>query len=73
MNTLNTIKWTATGLLILGFGLVSAGFYPAIYIQMAGGLLWLAASVIMKDRPLIVTNSVMTLAGVAGLLYKHFG
>ena len=71
MNTLNTIKWTATGLLIVGFGLVSAGFYPAIYIQMCGGLLWLTAAVMMRDRPLIVTNSVMTLAGVLGLLYKH--
>ena len=70
MNTLNTIKWTATALLIVGFGLVSAGFYSAIYIQMLGGLLWLTASIIMRDRPLIVTNSVMTLAGVAGILYK---
>jgi hypothetical protein len=71
MNTLNTIKWLATALLIVGFGLVSAGLYEAIYIQMAGGLLWLTASIIMRDTPLIVTNSVMTLAGVAGLLYKH--
>ncbi len=71
MNTLNTIKWLATALLILGFGLVSAGVYEAIYIQMLGGLLWLTASRIMRDRPLIVTNSVMTLAGVVGLLYKH--
>lgn len=71
MNTLNIIKWLATLLLIVGFGLVSAGLYEAIYIQMAGGLLWLTASVIMRDTPLIVTNSVMTLAGVLGLLYKH--
>jgi hypothetical protein len=71
MNKLNTIKWTATGLLIVGFGLVSAGFYDAIYIQLAGGALWLTASLIMRDVPLIVTNGVMTLAGVLGLLYRH--
>jgi len=71
MNTLNTVKWTATALLIVGFGLVSAGLYEAIYIQMSGGVLWLTAAVMMRDRPLIVTNSVMTLAGVVGLLYRH--
>jgi len=70
MNTLNTVKWTATALLIIGFGLVSAGFYTAIYIQLLGGVLWLAASIIMRDTPLIVTNGVMTLAGVIGLAYK---
>jgi hypothetical protein len=72
MNTLNTIKWTATGLLIVGFGLVSAGFYTAIYIQLAGGVLWLTASIIMRDTPLIVTNGIMTLAGIAGLVYQYF-
>ena len=70
MNTLNTVKWTATAFLIVGFGLVSAGFYDAIYIQLTGGVLWLTASIIMRDTPLIVTNGVMTLAGVVGLLYK---
>ena len=70
MNTLNIVKWTATAFLIVGFGLVSAGFYDAIYIQLTGGVLWLTASIIMRDTPLIVTNGVMTLAGVVGLLYK---
>ena len=73
MNTLNTIKWTATALLIVGFGLVSAGLQDAIYIQLAGGSLWLTASLIMRDVPLIVTNGVMTLAGILGLLYRYFG
>jgi hypothetical protein len=73
MNTLNTIKWTATALLIVGFGLVSAGLQDAIYIQLAGGILWLTASLIMRDVPLIVTNGVMTLAGILGLLYRYFG
>jgi hypothetical protein len=69
---LSTLKWTATAFLIVGFGLVSAGFYNAIIIQLCGGMLWLTASIIMRDRPLIVTNGVMTLAGVLGLLYQYF-
>jgi hypothetical protein len=70
---LDQLKWTATGLLIVGFGLVSAGFYTAIYIQLLGGVLWFTASCVMRDTPLIVTNGVMTLAGVAGILYKALG
>jgi hypothetical protein len=70
---LAALKWTATALLIVGFGGVAAGFQDFIYIQMAGGVMWLTASVIMRDRPLIVTNGVMTLAGIAGLVYRCFG
>jgi hypothetical protein len=68
---LSSLKWTATALLIVGFGLVAAGFHSMILIQLAGGAMWFTASVIMRDRPLIVTNGVMTLAGVAGLVYQH--
>ena len=67
---LDTLKWTATACLIVGFGMVSAGFFNFIYLQFAGGLLWLSAAVIMKDHPLIVTNAVMTTAGIIGLLYR---
>jgi hypothetical protein len=68
---LDKLKWTATLFLIVGFGLVSAGFYSAIIIQLCGGIMWFTASVIMRDRPLIVTNGIMTLAGVAGLTYQY--
>ena len=70
---LAVLKWSATACLILGFGAVSAGFYEFIYLQLLGGALWLTASVIMRDVPLIVTNGVMTLAGVLGLMYQHVG
>lgn len=70
---LNTLKWTATTLLIVGFGGVAAGFYSMIFVQLTGGVLWLTASAIMRDRPLIVTNAVMTLAGVLGLAWQYFG
>ena len=70
---LSAVKWTATLALILGFGAVSAGFYDFIYLQLLGGAMWFKASVIMRDVPLIVTNCVMTAAGVLGLIYQHFG
>jgi hypothetical protein len=68
----NTLKWCATLCLIVGFGAVSAGFINWIWLQMLGGTLWLIAAVLMQDKPLIVTNSVMTAAGVLGLLYRYF-
>ena len=70
---LSAVKWTATACLIAGFGAVSAGFYDFIYLQLLGGAMWFTASVIMRDVPLIVTNGVMTAAGILGLLYQHFG
>jgi hypothetical protein len=68
---LNQLKWSATGLLIIGFGGVAAGFYSMIYVQLLGGVLWLTAAAIMRDRPLIVTNAVMTTAGVLGLMFQY--
>ena len=70
---LAVLKWSATACLILGFGAVSAGFYEFIYLQLLGGALWLTASLIMRDVPLIVTNGVMTAAGILGLIYQHVG
>ena len=70
---LSVLKWSATAALILGFGAVSAGFYEFIYLQLLGGALWLTASLIMRDVPLIVTNGVMTAAGILGLIYQHVG
>ena len=67
---LERLKWVATGCLVIGFGLVSAGLSEFIWLQLAGGGLWLAAALYMRDRPLIVTNAVMTLAGLLGLLYR---
>jgi hypothetical protein len=69
---LDKLKWLATSLLILGFGGVAAGIYEFIFIQLFGGVLWLVASVAMKDRPLIVTNGIMTGAGIVGVLLKYY-
>lgn len=72
-NTLERIKWAATACLIVGFGGVAAGIYEFIFIQLFGGVLWLAAALYMRDRPLIVTNGVMTAAGILGVLVNYFG
>jgi hypothetical protein len=70
---LNLLKWTATATLIVGFAYSSLGMYPTgPIIQLFGGVLWLAASVAMKDKPLIVTNVVMTAVGAAGLIWVNF-
>ena len=69
---LETLKWCATACLIVGFGFVAAGVQSFIYLQMFGGVLWLIAALKMGDRPLIVTNLVMTSAGVVGLLVGYF-
>lgn len=53
--------------------MVSAGFFEFIVLQLFGGVLWFAAATIMRDVPLMVTNAVMTTAGVAGLAYQYFG
>ena len=67
---LDKLKWTATACLIVGFGMVSAGFFEFIYLQLFGGVLWLIAAAWMRDVPLMVTNGVMTAAGILGLLYR---
>lgn len=67
---LDTLKWTATTLLIIGFGLVTAGYFPGVILQFTGGILWLVAAIIMKDKPLITTNAIMALAGIVGLIIR---
>ena len=66
---LNVLKWVATATLIVGFGLMSAGNTDGWYLQIAGGILWLTAAVMMKDKPLIATNATMTIVGIIGRLF----
>lgn len=68
---LNVVKWGATATLIVSVALNGLGIYPlGPIVQIAGGLLWTVASVKMKDVPLIVTNSVMTLVGIVAIGYR---
>ena len=71
MISLDRIKWLATAILIVGTGVNSLGFYPAGPIMLiVGGFIWLFVAVRIKDRPLIVTNLVMSLVGLAGVLWN---
>lgn len=67
------LKWLGTWVLIAGTAVNGLNIYPLGVLMLAlGGLLWLAAAVILKDRPLIVTNLVMTVTGLAGVVYNLF-
>lgn len=65
-STVSAFKWAATALLILGFGLFSAGVAAAWYIHILGGLIWLIAGIRMKDNPIIITNAAMIVVGAVG-------
>ena len=66
---LEILKWVATVTLIIGFGLMSAGITEGWYLQITGGVLWLTAALIIKDKALIVTNGAMTTVGIIGKLF----
>jgi alpha-D-ribose 1-methylphosphonate 5-phosphate C-P lyase len=66
---LEILKWVATATLIVGFGLFSAGIEFGWYLQITGGIIWLTAAVIMKDKALMVTNGAMTTVGIIGKLF----
>lgn len=73
MKTDDYLKWAATVLLIIGTGVNSLGYYPAgPLILAAGGVLWLAVSVMWREPALIVTNAVMLVTGLAGLAWVYF-
>lgn len=69
---LEELKWLATVTLILGSAVNSWGLYPLGPIVLAvGGIFWLVASCVMRDRQLTVTNSVMVVSGTVPLLIRQ--
>jgi hypothetical protein len=70
-NIVETLKWLGTATLILGTAVNGLNFYPeGVLVLALGGAFWLAAALIVKDRPLIVTNAVMMLTGLVGVVYN---
>lgn len=66
------LKWVATGILIVGTGINSAGIYPlGPLVLIAGGCVWLTVSILWKEPALIATNSIMTAMAIFGLLWKY--
>jgi hypothetical protein len=68
----DTLKWLATGLLIIGTGINSLGYYPeGPLVLLSGGVVWLVVSIRWREPALIVTNGVMAAVALAGLLYAY--
>lgn len=67
--TNDRLKWTATGTLVVGTVINNLGVYPLGAVTMSvAGVLWLIASIRMRDRPLIVTNACLSVLGIASLV-----
>lgn len=64
------VKWSGTITLIIGTLLNSFGFYPVgPVILWLGGVMWLIVAIYWREPSMIVTNTVMTIAGAVGLIY----
>jgi len=60
----------ATAILIVGTGVNGLGIYPlGPALLVLGGFIWLAVAIRIKDAPLIVTNLVMSVVGLAAIVY----
>jgi len=66
------MKWTATVILIVATAVNSLGYYPAgPMLLILGGIFWTGVSFLWKETSLIVTNIVMLITGIAGLVYHY--
>ena len=64
------LKWTATAILILGTAVNGLGYDPlGPLLLVLGGAIWLAVAIRVRDTPLIVTNLVMSLVGLAAVVF----
>ena len=66
------LKWIATGFLMIGVGANSLAIYPlGPLAALAGGLCWLAVSIMWKEAALITTNIVLSTITIVGLAYTY--
>ena len=73
MNKIDILKWTATLTLIIGTAINSYGYYPEGPLVLAlGGGIWLIVSIIWKEWSLIVTNGILTIMGLSGVIMKYY-
>ena len=69
-----TLKWTGTAFLITGTFVNGFNIYPLGVILLAsGGVFWAVAAIRAKDLPLTVTNVVLGITGMVGVVYNYFG
>ncbi len=64
------LKWLATFVLIIGTAInTQKELYPIGPLVLAcGGLIWLAVSIMWKEWSLIITNSILALVGIGGII-----
>ncbi|MDB9772295.1 hypothetical protein OAD33_05625 [Alphaproteobacteria bacterium] len=73
MKKIEILKWTATLTLIIGTAVNSYGYYPEGPLILAlGGFIWLIVSIIWKEWSLIITNGILTLMGLIGVIIKYY-
>ena len=57
MQTVDHVKWLATAVQLVGYGLTGMGITPwNIYLFFAGILLWFAVGVMWKDRAIMMVH-----------------
>lgn len=64
---LHYLKWTATVVLIVAGYLNATGWVYGPVGLFVGGLVWTAASILMKEKSLIVTNLFMAVVTGYGI------
>jgi hypothetical protein len=64
---LSYLKWTATVVLIIGGYVNAVGMVYGPLVLFVGGLIWTWASILMKEKSLIITNFAMAIVTIYGL------
>ena len=65
----NTVKWVATVIQLVGYGLTGLNIVPLnIYAFIVGIVLWFAVGVMWKDRAIMVVHLGAFIAIVAGYI-----
>lgn len=70
----SVLKWTGTLFLVVGTFINGFNIYPLGVILLAsGGVFWTVAAIRARDLPLMVTNVVLGITGMVGVIYNYFG
>jgi hypothetical protein len=69
MKTVDIVKWVATFIQLIGYGLTGLGYTPwNIYAFIVGIALWFAVGVMWKDRAIMVVHVGALLSLVLGYI-----
>ncbi len=69
MNLVDTTKWTATAIQLVGYGLTGMNVVPwNVFAFFAGIILWFAVGVMWKDKAIMVVHVGAFVSLLAGYL-----